>query len=707
LVSIVPLFLITCGFYILGKKKLTEHTKHTLEIQSNNVKVTINNYFDSKFEHLYRIANIPQFVRALDNKVVEPDVFTEVIYELLAKLNIDPDFLSLTIMDVDGNVVLSISDIVNYDFGTRPLFYEAIKGKRYVSAPSLDDKVSSVYFSIPLTNEDKIIGVLVAQCNAEELWELVEKEDERIGSGNTVIISDPDGVRIAHSKKRELIFKSWMPLRPEIKERILKEKRFGRDIKEILFTEMPEMLQAVTATTPVKYLEHNLVIGKETYYSVINVMDNGWRVISSITKSTFLEPVRYAIFYMGVFTGIIICVVTVASSIIGRFGTRRLKTFASISNEIADGNYEKKVPFINGDEIGQLGRAFNIMTASVKRKIEQLKYINDVAIEIHSHIELERLLQNIVNISKQIVGAEMGGLFLIDKESKKIKDFKVSMPDSPEKCTVKDKPEGKGLLGIVLKQGSIIRIDDVSKEPLFSGLPPGHVQVHTLLGIPIIINNNIVGGMFVANKNSGETFKLEDEEILLTIVHQATIAIENATIYEEAHKLATTDSLTGLLNHREFRRRLEENIEGSKRYHYKVSLLMIDIDHFKEFNDTYGHQVGDRILKTIGSILMSHVRVIDTCARYGGEEFVVILKETEALGAVIVAERIHSSVNAYIFEHDGIKSKLSVSIGAASFPGDASDMEELIKKADMAMYLAKRTGRNKVCSYKDTLTINT
>ena len=159
-------------------------------------------------------------------------------------------------------------------------------------------------------------------------------------------------------------------------------------------------------------------------------MDNGWRIISTVPEATFLEPVHTNIFYMGIVGSIIVCMVIAASIIIGRLSTKRIHTFASISKEIARGNLAKRVPFVNGDEIGQLGKTFNIMTASIERKIEQLKYLNDVAGEIHSHIETEHLLQNLVNISRKVINAEMGVLTLLDENGENIKYFKVSMPKS-------------------------------------------------------------------------------------------------------------------------------------------------------------------------------------------------------------------------------------------------------------------------------------
>lgn len=319
----------------------------------------------------------------------------------------------------------------------------------------------------------------------------------------------------------------------------------------------------------------------------------------------------------------------------GILSTRRINTFALISKEVANGDFTREVPVTSDDEIGQLGKTFNVMISSIKRMIEQLKDINAVAVEIHSHIEIERLLQDLVNISKRMIGAESGVLALLDETGEKIKHFKVSMQNPSEPCHIKGQPEGKGLLGMVIKKGQTIRLDNVANNPVSVGLPINHPPIHTLLGVPIKIDHGVVGGLLLANKTGGGQFTRKDEEILLTITYQAAVAIENAKLYDEVQRLAITDGLTGLLNHKEFYRRLNEHIEGSKRYQYAVSLLMIDIDHFK---------------------------------------------------------------------HERARTQLSVSIGVACFPKDADNEKDLIKKADEALYTAKRGGRNRVCCYNPAQT---
>jgi len=165
----------------------------------------------------------------------------------------------------------------------------------------------------------------------------------------------------------------------------------------------------------------------------------------------------------------------------------------------------------------------------------------------------------------------------------------------------------------------------------------------------------------------------------------------------ELKHLSIHDGLTGLYNRHEFDRLLREEIKGTRRYNLPLSLLMLDVDHFKEINDTYGHQAGDKILCTIANLISREVRLVDHVARYGGEEFAIILAETSAADAQATAERIRKTLSNHVITvSQGDKLNLTASIGIAAFPEDAGTEEELIFAADKALYAAKNAGRNQV-----------
>jgi diguanylate cyclase (GGDEF)-like protein len=183
---------------------------------------------------------------------------------------------------------------------------------------------------------------------------------------------------------------------------------------------------------------------------------------------------------------------------------------------------------------------------------------------------------------------------------------------------------------------------------------------------------------------------------MATIVENASVAFTRALLYQQMERLATTDGLTELVNHRHFQEILSKEIERSRRYKRPLSLLLMDIDHFKSFNDTYGHPVGDLVLKEISACIRRSIRINDVAARYGGEEFTVIIPETAEQGALVTAERIRTTIENHIIRSLDRELRVTVSIGCATFPSLASSQQELIDNADKALYFSKEHGRNQV-----------
>lgn len=176
------------------------------------------------------------------------------------------------------------------------------------------------------------------------------------------------------------------------------------------------------------------------------------------------------------------------------------------------------------------------------------------------------------------------------------------------------------------------------------------------------------------------------------------------TSHEELVRLSSTDGLTGLYNHREFQKRLEVEIERAYRYSDNLSLLMIDIDNFKKFNDTYGHQTGDLVLQSISNAIIKEVRMSDFAARYGGEEIAIILPSSDSEEAFIFSDRLRNHIHQIPLKVMGDRIEhVTISIGIASFPQDASDRRGLIETADQALYFAKDSGKNSAILYRDTL----
>jgi two-component system cell cycle response regulator len=171
-------------------------------------------------------------------------------------------------------------------------------------------------------------------------------------------------------------------------------------------------------------------------------------------------------------------------------------------------------------------------------------------------------------------------------------------------------------------------------------------------------------------------------------------------LHMKMQELTIIDELTGLYNYRYFRLKLTDEIRRADRYHQPLSILMIDVDHFKKINDSQGHQTGNIILQEIVSIIKRSVRDVDIVARYGGEEFMVVLPQTSLRNALVIAERMRKGMEESFFTNaQGQRDiKTTISIGVAIYPDGVTSAEQLLDKVDRAMYKAKRDGRNKVCS---------
>jgi diguanylate cyclase (GGDEF)-like protein len=237
-------------------------------------------------------------------------------------------------------------------------------------------------------------------------------------------------------------------------------------------------------------------------------------------------------------------------------------------------------------------------------------------------------------------------------------------------------------------------IPDTQADPRWRAIP-GMGWIRSFISAPIIIRGQVAG---ILNVLSGIPvfFTHAHVERVSAFTSQVAVAIENAQLFEQAYHLSVTDSLTELMNRRRFFEITKTELERTLRYRRTLSVMMIDIDHFKTINDTHGHATGDLALREVAGRIKHSVRAVDVVARYGGEEFVVLMPETNLQEALQVAERVRKSVSDDPIEENSVEVWATLSIGVAEMDEQSSNIDTLIRYADQALYTAKAKGRNRV-----------
>jgi len=258
----------------------------------------------------------------------------------------------------------------------------------------------------------------------------------------------------------------------------------------------------------------------------------------------------------------------------------------------------------------------------------------------------------------------------------------------------------EGVTGEAIANGEKTYIRDTLKESRFLHYKGERIIEGSFLTIPLIFKKEVLG-VLNFHKPEVDGFSEEEQRMLNLVANQIALAIENAKLYTKARDLSVKDELTGLYNRRHFQTVLQIEWKRAVRFHRPLSLLMVDVDYFKKYNDTFGHLQGDRVLKEMAQLLKKSIREIDTVARFGGEEFIVLLPDTDKKGALAVGEKLRKIVETYRFIETGTSdiSPLTISVGVSSYPDDVRDLDDLIDHADIALYDAKDAGRNKVICY--------
>jgi diguanylate cyclase (GGDEF)-like protein len=329
-----------------------------------------------------------------------------------------------------------------------------------------------------------------------------------------------------------------------------------------------------------------------------------------------------------------------------------------------------------------------------ERKIYDLKQLIEISKGLNSTLEYNTLIDSILLTCMGQMQLIKAGIFLkkgIDHEIYSLhRNYKGFELDHNREYEISPDSE---LIKFLEKNNRCYTLDEinafVAEEPSLDTIN----AMAPMLLVPLKGKGKINGIIVLGERISGEDFREDEKEYLMNIASLAGIAIQNAYLYE----MATTDMMTKLKIHHFFQTSLVDLRERAIQHHVPLSIIMMDIDHFKNFNDTYGHTCGDLVLINVARIVMQNIRPTDVAARYGGEEFAVILYNTGIAEAEIVAERIRKQVERTAIESDNGFLSVTISLGVTEFKPDIDvDNKSIIERADKALYMSKHAGRNKV-----------
>lgn len=367
------------------------------------------------------------------------------------------------------------------------------------------------------------------------------------------------------------------------------------------------------------------------------------------------------------------------------------------------GNYEMRVELEHTNrELLQKERALRAAEKSTKRKVYELHNLVEASNEIYSILNLKQLLNSALLTIIGQVGFQSAFVLMFDEGQRTYglpfqKGFK-----NEEIASLRFELDSP-LVPYFLKHRTPVYTSRLERSPDLKDYAAKLSKLGVFLIAPIIYSERLHGLIGVGPKLYGQDFQQTDFEIYHILVNIISISIGNALLYESVKNLSLTDGMTGLHNFRYFEDRLIEELHRGRRNKSKVSLIILDLDHFKNYNDTLGHRAGDEALRTLGKVLKSSVRDEDIVTRYGGEEFGIILPGISKNGIKPLGERIRKQVESAKFYKEEVqpKGKITISLGGATFPDDADNNDDLVRRSDEALYKAKNNGRNQIVLYKN------
>jgi diguanylate cyclase (GGDEF)-like protein len=325
----------------------------------------------------------------------------------------------------------------------------------------------------------------------------------------------------------------------------------------------------------------------------------------------------------------------------------------------------------------------------IQRQAAELDALKRITLNLTSSLDLQAVLNGVVNEASQLVEDAQEAQIYLYQEEKLV--FGACWKNDSGMDVQYNKPRPDGLTATVARENKIIIIDDMANHPFYKGEP--QAWSGSIIGIPLKMGTNVIGVMSLARTSPGK-FNQAEAFLLSLLADQAAIAIINARLHAAVNRQARSDVLTKLPNRRALDERLDKAIAQSIDTENPFSVVMMDLDGFKNINDTYGHWVGDEVLRQVATLMEKSLRSTDFLARYGGDEWTLLLTETNLTQVQVVIRKIQDSLrNNSIHLPDGKRTYMGISGGVALYPVHADTASGLIRAADEALYRAKKSGR--------------
>lgn len=332
---------------------------------------------------------------------------------------------------------------------------------------------------------------------------------------------------------------------------------------------------------------------------------------------------------------------------------------------------------------------------AAKQRAAEAETLRQAASAVNSALEINAVLDKILEQLKNVIPNDSCSVFLIEGDHVRMKAGH-GLTNLPELLSMHFSPQNQLFIDVD-SNGAPIIIADAQTDPRFESWGNAN-YIHGWIGLQLRVREERIGYLTIDSRKVN-AYNQVDADLAQAFANEAAIALENARLFEQVQILAITDPLTGLYNRRYFFDAGRREFERTRRYQDPLAIILIDLDHFKGVNDTYGHVAGDHVLVTVASRCKQSLRDVDVAARYGGEEFIFLLPETDLAGAHQLAERLRERIREQVIDTGNLRIAVSASLGVAEYDSTCPDLNALVQRADQALYATKRTNRGSITDW--------